>query len=79
MKTRVCQQYCTPLEVPHELKLAIRRYKADSAITIEFSEFDALVELAVVNLNSVRCFPKKVGYGIYYVVVKQLREMSLWK
>lgn len=42
-----------PLVVPHELKLAIGRYKADSAIAVEFSEFDALVELAVVNLDCV--------------------------
>jgi hypothetical protein len=42
------------IKVPHKLKLAIWRYKADSAVAVEFPELDTLMELAVVDLDSVR-------------------------
>jgi hypothetical protein len=38
---------------PHQFELAIRWYKANGSVAIEFTKLDALMELAIVNFNSI--------------------------
>jgi len=46
-------EQCTT-NIPHELKLAIGRYEANSTVAVEFAQFNALMELAIINLDGVR-------------------------